>query len=432
MKRFPTLMWTCFLILIVAPTLTVLGDMACPEIVRQALNSTNQLCDSTRRNQACYGFINVQAEAQSGIEDFLFEKPGDKTGVDEIQSMRLSPMEVEQGLWGVALMRLQASLPDSDSGNITLLTFGDVHLENAVLPATEVSVTTTTYANVREFPNTQAAVVASLPRAATVTAFERLADESWLRVRLPESSVAGWVSAALLEASDISSLNMADARQPDYRPMQAFYFESGSDQSSCAEVPPDGLLIQTPEGQAEVQLWINEVKIQMGSTVFFEAQPGGQMTVSTLEGHARVEAMGTAYTAFAGTSVSIPLGSDMKPTAPPGLPVAYSQDILQKLPLALLERPITVHAPLLPEEIQATIQSDAISTNISTVVQPETGQQSDQSASCPGNSCHDQCPGNSCHDQCPGNSCNSNGNGNPNGGNGGGNGNGNGNGGGKP
>ena len=68
-----------------------------------------------------------------------------------------------------------------------------------------------------------------------------------------------------------------------YGPMQAFYLKTGSKATSCEEAPNDGLLVQTPEGIAEVRLWINEVKIRLGSTAFIQSSPGNSMTIKTLE-----------------------------------------------------------------------------------------------------------------------------------------------------
>ena len=78
----------------------------------------------------------------------------------------------------------------------------------------------------------------------------------------------------------------------DYQPMQAFALRTGDAASGCTDITENGLLIQTPEGVGKVTLWINQVRVKIGSTVLFEAQPDGNMTISTFEGHAEVEANG--------------------------------------------------------------------------------------------------------------------------------------------
>src|SRR5215475_10938982 len=104
MKRYLFL----FLGLFVIPVFVALGSADCPGIVQQAMTTTNDVCNSTTRNQACYGYLTLSAQPQADVPQFTFSQPGDKVNVDDIASMRLSPMDVTQGIWGIALMRLQA------------------------------------------------------------------------------------------------------------------------------------------------------------------------------------------------------------------------------------------------------------------------------------------------------------------------------------
>lgn len=106
--------------------------------------------------------------------------------------------------------------------------------------------------------------------------------------------------------------------------MQAFPFKTGKHQTSCQNVPNDGILIQTPEGVVKVQLWINEVKIKLGSTAFIQASSEKKtMSVTTLEGAAHVEALGVEQVAVEGTTVTVRIDENLMPVAPPSLPKAY-------------------------------------------------------------------------------------------------------------
>lgn len=419
MKNLRALIWIFLLGLTVSPALATLLSEDCPTLVQQALIATDRLCDATGRNQACYGHARLEAQPQAGWPSFTFHQAGDIVDVTAIQSLHLSPMEITTGNWGVALMRLQANLPASQPNDVTLLTFGDVKIQNAVKQPTRLAASTgNAYVNVRLLPTVRAGVVESLAPNQAVTVIERVADSSWLRVEVPDSDITGWVSASLLiPQGDVNTLNVAEPQQPYYRPMQAFYFESNDEASACPEVPASGLLIQTPEGVGEVKLLINEVNIQLGSTVFFSAQPGKTMTVSTLEGHARVEAMGVAHTAVAGTSVEIQLDVNMEPAAPPSLPVPYDDAALKNLPIAILQRPIEVHPPLTGQELAEVIRAEQ---EAFCQCDPSgDGSSPDKSKECPGNSCENNpnrsgdCPGNSCEnnpnrsgDDGPGNSGN--------------------------
>ncbi len=292
------------------------------------------------------------------------------------------------------------------------MAFGDVLLENKAPVPTALNVEVgRAYANIRLLPNTQARTLVSLKPGQPVEAVERLADNSWVRINLPGSGETGWIKTELLHlTSDIKTLNVANATQPSYRPMQAFTFKSGADQQNCAEVPRNGLVIQTPEGAGEVHLWINQVVVKLGSTVYFQAQANGDMTVTTLEGHATVQALGTTYTAVAGTRLHIKMDADMNPISAPSLPEAYQMTDVQNLPIDHLQRAIAIHSPLTQQEVTLLQQTQQDPCAVTAC----NGTTDDgNSITCPGNSCHNgtnnnngnggnggdnaNCPGNSCH-----------------------------------
>ncbi len=440
MKRLLSVIASIFLL-----STTPLLAVDCPSFVKQALAATKNLCQETGSNQACYGNINLQAKPQPNAADFTFNQPGDQVNVSDIKSLALSPMTIDRGEWGVALMNVKASLKASKTTDVTVLAFGDVIIENNVpVPtAVDVRVSVQDYINVRLLPNTNAGAVGVLSPGQTATAIERLNDRSWIRVVVPDSGEIGWVRSDLLDSNDaLQNLNVVDGKQPNYRPMQAFTFKSGAAGQDCSEIPQDGLIIQTPEGAGEVQLWINQVVVKLGSTVFFQAQPEGDMVVTTLEGHATVEAMGITHTAVAGSSVRVQLDANMNAISGPSLPQAYDVTTVQHLPIDNLQRKITVHPPLTADEVVSVQQSQTLPPVINTITVNNGSDNNGNNDNCPGNSCHngtnnnngnnDTCPGNSCHDgtnnnngngnndECPGNSChngtnNNNGNGNGNG-----------------
>ncbi len=108
--------------------------MSCPAIVETALQSLDTLCQGAARNQACYGHPMLVAEAQPDATDFQFDTPGDITAVSSIRALRLQPLDEAESAWGVALMKLQANLPDTLPGqNVTVLLFGDVALQPATV-----------------------------------------------------------------------------------------------------------------------------------------------------------------------------------------------------------------------------------------------------------------------------------------------------------
>jgi hypothetical protein len=118
-----------------APVLGLAQAADCPEIVQTALDSADQFCAETGRNQACYGHVALTADLLPDAEDASFEQAGDIVNVGLVESLRLNPLDETTGQWGVALMNLQANLPDTLPGqNVTFLLFGDVEITNAVSP----------------------------------------------------------------------------------------------------------------------------------------------------------------------------------------------------------------------------------------------------------------------------------------------------------
>jgi hypothetical protein len=107
-------------------------SLNCPEIVNQALEAAEGFCSELGRNQACYGNIQLTAQPQANVSSFNFSTTGDIVNAGDIYSLDLSPLDVNSGNWGVALMSLQADIPNTLPGqNITFILFGDVELMTA-------------------------------------------------------------------------------------------------------------------------------------------------------------------------------------------------------------------------------------------------------------------------------------------------------------
>lgn len=108
----------------------VVAQDQCPTQVDDALFALNDMCLSIGRNEACYGNGDVVAVAvQDAVLDF--DLPGDVALVDDIATINLSPYESNLDEWGIAVLVVQADLPDTLPGqNVTMLLFGDVELSN--------------------------------------------------------------------------------------------------------------------------------------------------------------------------------------------------------------------------------------------------------------------------------------------------------------
>jgi uncharacterized protein YraI len=326
---------TVLFLLCIGPIIALAAE-DCPALVQAALTATDSACISVGRNQACYGNVTLDAVPQTGAEAFTFTKPGDLVDLAVVKSLTLSSMNEAAKEWGVALMKVQANLPDTLPGqNVTFLMFGDVEIQNAApsnIEPTTVSVTAKGAANVRSGPATSADAVGKLSGGQTLTADGRNGDSTWLRIQLDDGT-PGWVFADLVTVDgDVAALALVDpaALVPPSTPIQAFYFKSGVGDSPCAEAP-NGLLIQSPAGAERVNLRVNGVELNIGSTVFLQTPNGNdasEMVVSTLAGVVRVAADNVTQTVIPGAQVSVPLDANGQAAGAPSAPQPYDTQLL--------------------------------------------------------------------------------------------------------
>jgi hypothetical protein len=345
MKWLNFSLWGLLILLFASPIAGAMQTSVCSRIVEDALQTTQRVCDNTRINQACYGHAQLEAEFSPEFSDSSFDSAGEKIDVAALRSLRLSALDVLNGFWGVATMQVQARLPRSaPAERVTFLMFGDVEVRNAVEPTAPLPVATVATAILRQRPDTDSDFLGLLRRGERMNALGRTADDDWLYIERPNTQLSGWVEASSVASeSDVSALSVLNPDLVQFGPMQAFYLQTGQSEAPlCAEIPESGMLIQTPDGVAEVSVWINEVKIRLGSTAFVQAQPGNAlMNITMLEGEAHVEALGEEQIAEAGEQVTIPITENLQPAAPPNPPVEVPvENWSESLPVENLERNI--------------------------------------------------------------------------------------------
>ncbi|MEO8393091.1 MAG: hypothetical protein ABI700_08855 [Chloroflexota bacterium] len=337
--------------------LTFARDTTCPAIVQQALAATTSACGEMGRNQVCYGNVVLSAKAQPDTPPITFSQPGDLAAVNNLKTLTLSPLDQQQQSWGVALMKLQANLPDTLPGqNVTFILFGDVQMENLV-PADEALVplkaTAADTINVWRSPSIRDVIINRLLQGQSVTVDGRTEAGDWLHVPL-ENGDLGWVSASFMtvEGNPQTLDVMAGGSPTRMRPMEAFYFKSGLADAPCPQAPDSGILIQNPQGDYKVNLLVNGVSISLGSTVYLQAQSGGVMTVNVLEGGAKVTLKEDNYVP-AGSQIKLQLDQNLNAIdlASPVQP--YDPATLNAVPLTLLSVPVTAAAPIPADQLQA-------------------------------------------------------------------------------
>lgn len=360
-------------LLLIGTTVAVAQDgtdiepAACVALVEQAYEVTQDACQNTGRDEACYGNIRLDAAPES----LNFEQTGDIVSVTDIASLRLSSMNIDRGEWGVSLIRVRASLPEEDTmQNVELLLFGNVEIRQGVadddaatatpppMPPATIGITAGNNVNVRSIPSTGGAVIGVVNSGTTVIADARNAAGDWVRINLADESATpeyGWVFVSLftidgnVDALTITDPNAAPGATvveeqpagPVYGPMQAFFFTSGGEDRPCAEAPDSGILIQTPDGAGVIEFLINEVVISLGSTAYLQAIPNDAMLVSVVEGQAAVTANGTSVQAFSGMTARISLDASGLPDNSPSLEASDPSSLLS-LPISILNNPITI------------------------------------------------------------------------------------------
>jgi hypothetical protein len=349
-----------FVFLLCAAPTVLLAQADCPTLVAAALDTAQTACETTRRNQACYGNVLIDATAREDAADFTFEAAGDTAEVAAIDTLRLSSFNLDDEAWGVALMQVQANLPDDVLENVTFLLFGNVDISNAAEVPVELPLNVVKGVNVRLRPG-EGAVIGSVKSGDSITTtgqFTNKAGERWLRIQFADhKDGTGWVIDWSVEG-DFSTLPVVEAGAPSFGPMQAFLFQSGVDDRPCQEAPDSGILIQTPEGVGEISLLVNEVNIQLGSTAYLQAQPNGVLSVAVVEGQARVTAFGVTQLVPAGSQVLIPLDAAGVASAAPPRPVPYNFASLSSLPISLLTRQIDIAPALTQAQIDELTAPD--------------------------------------------------------------------------
>ncbi len=369
-KRFDFFL-VCLLIAAVGVAQTVtlarpapVAQASCPAIVQQAFDTTGAQCTRAGRNKMCYGNPSVTADFQSGSAPVNFQAPGDLVDVTQLKAITLSPMDSVTNSWGVAEMKIQADLPNTNPNqNVTLVLFGQVQLSDAApdANATVTALTPTVPAaqQTQHAASATAVAVRQMTReAATATKLGAMIDTATAKAATPAPAatlpaskltqvaatatrLANWIDTATAAPATSASLSNGP-----YRPMQAFYFQSG-DSAPCQQAPYNGILIQSPQGAQRVTLLVDGVTIRLGSTVFLQAQPSRFLTVNVLEGSVQVATAGQVQVAGPGLAIQVPLDANLNAVGAPRPAQAYLADTVRALPIRLLPNPISAAPGLL-------------------------------------------------------------------------------------
>ncbi len=287
------------LLMLLLSVAITLAQGACAEFIGQALEAVDTSCQGIGRNQACYGYNRVEASFQSDVADDFFTQPSDIAEIAELETLRTAPFDSDIDEWGVAVMVLQANMPDTLPGqNVTFVLMGDTEVENAVTPdnahqpiaGIDVTVSYPQGAAVRSGPGDNFNTIGGVVVGTTFTVDGISADGNWLRTVWEERPA--WIRRTTIDPiAEIESLPVFNDELRT--PMQAFYLRTGIGQPECEDVPDNSLLIQGPE-DIEIDLTVNGANISLGSSgilrILDADTPQPMLEITVLDGEFVIKA----------------------------------------------------------------------------------------------------------------------------------------------
>jgi Bacterial SH3 domain len=364
MKRFLSgSVFTVFISLI--SILVISAQGTCSALIEEALSQMDDNCEGLVWNNACYGFNLVQAAFLNDVPDDFFTRPADVAAITELETLATAGLDATSGTWGVAVMSIQANLPNTLPGqNVTFVLMGDTEVENAVAPADTfipadglaATITTPQGANVRSGPGLNFNVVGGIAPDTIIQVDGQSADGEWLRVA--HNNRPGWVNR--IGFADDAAFAALPVLSPELRTtMQAFYLRTGIGQSNCEGIPEDILLVNGPNG-IDIELEVNGANVVIGSTIGLRiVEIDGQLFLELIvfSGHAEVDGIRVpaGYSTFMCLSEPDDRGLDSEAndrivTCPPSTPQPVQNFggtwcHLESIPSSLLNYPIEILCP---------------------------------------------------------------------------------------
>ena len=106
-----------------------------PPLAEDALVAVGNNCSGLDRNSVCYGFDRVGATFAEEVAEDFFSMPTDRTGLTIVQSIQTASFDPALDQWGIAIMSLQANVPNSLPGQaVVLMLLGEARIENNIAP----------------------------------------------------------------------------------------------------------------------------------------------------------------------------------------------------------------------------------------------------------------------------------------------------------
>ncbi len=278
------------LCVLLQPAQAQTSNPACPALVELALSQVGNNCADLGHNSACYGFNKLSATFNQSVDTTFFTRPADRSDLALMQNIQTAPLNLGLGQWGIAVLNVQANVPDTLPGQaVTFLLLGDSEIENAVESNSDtvqvVTVILQSATDLRSGAQADGAVVGNLA-AGTVVDADAISQDG-TAIRLKTENGGGWVNRDAVNPNP--TLDKLPKVKPNSdSPMQSFYLRTRTGNNlDCAQTP-SVLTIQSPQ-HLKVNLTANGADIEMGSLITLQVLPDGKtMQLTTLEGQAIV------------------------------------------------------------------------------------------------------------------------------------------------
>ena len=367
------------------------GEAAgCPGSVQESYDLAALFCRNLSPDYACVGNVgvaNLRSLPQPGIGNLSFALPGDISNLRYIGQFSQSVSANPARIWPVSVFEIEANTSGGATATASMLVLGEVDLTNlgatisapgeegaagnlADLSAFTARIQVAGSLSVRDEPRVNSDAIALVDYGVIVPAFETSVDRQWIRIQTPEG-VRGWVVALyVLVDQGIDALPIVGGQTGSsvtgegademmtYDNLQVFNFSSRDNYQLCGEVPPAGILVQSPSDMiGALHLTINGADLAITGTAYFTAD-NDTMVVFSLEGAVKLVAQSAPPEIYLGEQLALPLSGGQFDNAASATARLYSYEDslrLATLPTQLLPRSIEV---FLPQSDEVAVPTD--------------------------------------------------------------------------
>lgn len=338
-------------------TSILVAQETCQLLIERMIENTQLACPELEADQVCYGNRFVTGVRIDPNLDVKFLEPGDVVDTVSHKGYQVDWYNTELEQWGIALAKVAPLpvpvTPDDEQAppTLSMVMFGSQEVWDATRSSPiRYEGTITTVTNLLEVAGDFETAFFPTTVGETVSINAREPNNRFLRI-VDARMNAGWIEMdAVSTDGDLSVLPMIDVIQgtdpSTFAPYQAIYLDRILGNPSCVDVPTSGVLIQSVHNVGLMDVLVNGVNIALDGTMYVTADAGGEMWIDLLDGQA-ILTNGTLIPA--GARAALPLTFNFDTLLPQLVP--YDKELVDKLPILLLDEQIEPVDPLTQDDI---------------------------------------------------------------------------------